>query len=221
MRTFKSTSVLAVVFSLLLAATSFGQFGFGPGAVDFFDFSGWVPSQVQSPGGQTFAVGNGINVNVQGVGDFTVPSNFNTVTNFIESGHLTSGDRNQYLFTFDTTLPIVVKAATVDPDEQVEVIGVGPETYSHISGLVPTQTAIQSGLELQGNGFGANASQGLVISMAQQNLPFIVRHDSLNNNKFEFFMIGTIVPEPNSAALLGVGAIGLLLSGRKRRRRNS
>lgn len=217
MRTFKTTSVVAIVLSLLSAASTFGAFG----GTEYFDFSGWDHSQVTSAAGQTFSVSTpgfgSANVNVKGFGPFTGGSSW-TASNFIQSGHLDAGDRNQLFFTFDTTLPIVIKAATVDQDEHIQVIGVGPEAYCHIGGLAPTQTAITSGLQIQGNGYGANAAQGEIITYAQQNQAVIVRHDSLAANKYEFFMIGTIVPEPNSAALLGVGAIGLLLSGRKRRR---
>jgi hypothetical protein len=43
-------------------------------------------------------------------------------------------------------------------------------------------------------------------------LPVIVRHSTVGNfkNKFEFFMIGTVVPEPSSFALFGFSLLGML-----------
>jgi len=219
MRTFKSTSVFAVVLSLLAVASSFGQFGFGPGAVTYFDFTGWDAAQVQSASGQTFMdIIPGVDVTVTGIGDFDFASGFNGSN--ITVGHADAGDSALLLFEFDTTMPLVIKQSTLDPQETLEVFGVGPETYSNISGAAPTQSSSSggSGLTLQGNGFGANVAIGETLTMAQQNQPVRVTYTALANNKFEFLMVGTIVPEPNSAALLGVGAIGLLLSGRKRRR---
>lgn len=219
MRTFKATSVFAVLLSLIVAASSFGAgFGYGPNASQFFDFSGWDHNLVTSGGGQTFTVGSGINVTVTGIGDFDFASGFDGSN--ITLGHGDAGDSALLLFEFDTTMPLVIKQSTLDPDETLEIFGVGPETYCHIGGLAPTQSSSAGGsaLTLQGNGFGANVSAGETLTMAQQNQPVRITYNALNNNKFEYLMIGTIVPEPNSAALLGVGAIGLLLSGRKRRR---
>lgn len=216
MRTYKATSVFAVVLTLLFAANAFAALP----NVQYFSFAGWDSSLIDNGPGQTFNVGNGINVTVQGFGDFTVPSEATTATSF-RSGHLVSGDRNQFHFTFDTSLPVVIKTATVDLDEQVEIIGVGPETYVNMSGGAPTVTPITSGIEIQGTGYGTGtgAAMGETMTYAQINQAVIVRHDSLRNNKWEFFMVGTTIPEPNSVGLLGLGAFGLILGGRKRRNR--
>ena len=215
MRTFKFTTVFAVMLSLLLTAPTFAAFP----NVNFFDFSGWDSNMIDNGPGQTFNVAPGLNVTVRGVGDFTHPSQW--TGSYIRSGHTTANDRNQFLFTFDTSLPVVIRTATVDLDEQVEVIGVGPETYSHNSGGMPTLTPITSGLEIQGTGYGTGtgAAHGEVLTFAQINQAVYVRHDSLFRDKWEFFKVGTVVPEPNSIMLLGLGAFGLLLSGRKRRNR--
>lgn len=216
MRTIKSTSVFAVILSLFIAATSFAAIP----NVEYFDFSGWDASLIDNGPGQTFNVGSGINVTVQGFGDFTTPSAWNGAS--IVSGHLESGDRNQFHLTFDTSLPVVIRTATVDANEQVEIIGVGPETYVHMNGALPLLSDVgTSGIEIQGSGFGvgSGAADGETMTFAQQNLAVIIRHDSLFREKFEFFMVGTVVPEPNSIALIGLGAIGLVMSGRKRRNR--
>lgn len=218
MRTIKSTSVFALILSLFIAATSFAAIP----NVEYFDFSGWDASLIDNGPGQTFNVADGVNVTVQGFGDFTTPSLWNGAS--FMSGHLQSGDRNQFHLTFDTSLPLVIKTATVDANEQVELIGVGPETYVHLNGAAPLLSDVgTSGIEIQGAGFGvgAGAAAGETMTFAQQNLAVIVRHDSLFNNKYEFFRVGTTVtvPEPNSIALIGLGAIGLVMSGRKRRNR--
>lgn len=216
MRTIKSTHVLAVVLSLFIAASSFAAIP----NVNYFDFSGWDSTQIDNGPGQTFNVAPGINVKVQGFGDFTTPSLWNGVS--FMSGHLNPNDRNQFHLTFDTSLPLVIKTATVDLDEQVEIIGVGPETYVHMNGAAPTLTAIgTSGIEIQGTGYGVGvgAAAGETMTFAQINQAVILRHDSLFRDKYEFFMVGTVVPEPNSVALIGLGAIGLIMSGRKRRNR--
>lgn len=214
MRTIKSTSVLAVVLSLFIAASSFAAIP----NVQYFNFSGWDSALIDNGPGQTFSVAPGINVTVQGFGDFTTPSAWNGAS--FMSGHLESGDRNQFHLTFDTSLPLVIKTATVDIDEQVEIFGVGPETYVHMNGAAPTLTNIgTSGLEIQGAGYGVGvgAAAGETMTYGQLNQAVIIRHDSLFRDKYEFFMVGTTVPEPNSIALLGLGAIGLIMSGRKRR----
>lgn len=208
MRTLKNSRV--VVASLFVLCTAAPSVALLPN-VNYFDFSGWDHNQITSPAGQTFNVAPGLNVTVTGVGAFSLPSEFSG--GFIRSKHLNAGEMNEFRFSFGSSIPVVVKSTTVDKFEDVRIYGVGAESYFHDSGSAPTVSPDGSGIQLLGTGVGPTAARGETTTFAQANA-FTVRiqHRSLAPNKFEQFMVGTVVPEPTSAGLLSVilAAAGLL-----------
>jgi hypothetical protein len=214
MRTIKALSVFSVIASLFIAAPSFGLLA----DTIYFDFAGWNPVLIDNGPGQTFTDIHpnipGIDVTVTAVGAFTLPSSVNA--GWIRSGHLMANESNTFRFTFTQNLPIVIKTATVDKQETFDVIGVGPETYFHDSGAVPTITPIGgSGIQIQGTTTGQGpmgASMGETTTGAQGGLAVITRHSSLNfADKYEFFMVGTtLVPEPSSLCLIGLSLLSVL-----------
>ena len=229
MPTFKSNSLFAIVLSLFVAASSYGQFEFSFGQVGFFDFSGWDSELIDNGPGQTFDVSVPVGFNapvtvtVRATGDFSVPSSWNGSS--IAIGHENVGESSVFEFDFEGSLPLVVSTLTLDPQETFEVRGVGPESYGHVSGSIPSLMSTPadaispSGLLLQGSGFGADVANGEILTSAQPSEPIRVTFNALADSKFEFFQVGTVVvPEPNSPALAGIAAMVLLLGGRRRRR---
>ncbi len=207
MRTNKFAACFAVAFSFVLAATtsSYGLLA----DTQYFDFSGWTHATVVSPAGQDFNLGGGLTANVKAVGDFSFDSAF--VAGAIRDGQLNANELNSYTVTFNQALQLVVKTATVDTDEIVTIVGGNPASYVHSFGAAPTITPLAGGLQIQGNGFGISPT-GAALGETRLGTTSTVTftHASLFFQKYEFFMVGQIVPEPGSLGLLAVGLLGLL-----------
>ena len=216
MRSNKALAIglFSVCLSLVAAAPSFALL---PDTL-YFDFTGWDHDLVTSESGQTF-------MNVIGDIDVTVmATNANGFTwdtrasgMDIESGNVTPGT-NTFKFTFTESLRLVVQQKTTDSQEVFGVFGIGDEAYVHDFGAPPTVSDFNSGIHIAGNGVGISptgASRGETI-VGPTNL-LTVTHQGLFNNKFETFMVGTIIPEPSSCSLIGIGFFGMLMSFRKRR----
>ena len=215
MRTIKILSVFAVVASLFFAASSFALLA----NTEYIDFTGWDDTLIDNGPGQTFfdvfPSTPGVDVFVQATGDFSRESRF--AAGWISDALRNPNEADNFRFTFSQSIPeLVIKMATVDRQEAVDVIGVGPEMYFHDSGAFPNLVPIGgAGLAVIGDGVGqgpAGAAMGEVTTGAQMGLPVLVRHRNLFNfaDKFEFFMVGKIVPEPGSFSLFGLGLLGLL-----------
>jgi hypothetical protein len=215
MRTIKVLSALAVVASLFFTAPSHALLM----NTEYIDFSGWDATQIDNGGGQlftdVFSSLPGVDVFVQATGNFSRASKFQN--GWIHDGLLNSNESDTFRFTFSSTVPdLVIKTATVDSQEAVDIMGVGPEMYFHDSGAVPTISPLgTSGITIVGTSTGqgaTGASKGETTSLAQMGQPVIVRHRTLGNfrNKFEFFMVGRVVPEPNSFILIGFSLLGVL-----------
>lgn len=220
MRKFNNILSVAVILAAMTAVSS-AQLA----DTDYFEFTGWDDAIIDA-GGQTFTglgVNGDVDVTVTINNDFFGPgtSTYSPGSRFINIGQEDPGS-NSLIFNFSRPIFGVVKVSTLDSQENISVFSTGAEVYAHTSGVVPTVTNIGSDIQLNGNGLGlGGTSQGEIWSGFQEVSRITVTHGALAGNKFERIMVGQVVPEPNSAALLGIGAFGLLLSGRKRRRKNS
>ena len=208
MRTNKITAVFFALF-IGLSSSAFAQ-------VQFFDFSGWDDSLIQG-GGQTFTdiVGN-VDVTVTSIGSFTSTSGIGTN---ISTDHATPNSAS-LRFVFSEPLDLVVSTKTVDADEVQSIFAIGPETYTNQSGAAPVVTPVGSGISIAGTSFGISptgASFGETTTGPSQLLT--LTYEALSTDKFGDWMIGgTVVPEPNSIALLGIGGLGMLMEFRRKRR---
>ena len=213
MRKFNNILSVAVILAAMTAVSS--------AQVDFFDFSGWVDADIDN-GGQVFTgLGqNGdIDVTVTINNDFvnSGTTSFSAGSQFINFGHEAAGS-DSIRFQFSRPVSAVIKVGTVDFEENINIFSSGNEFYSHGSGPVPNVNSIGGGgIQINGNGIGlGGTAEGSVFT--GQVTGVTVTHQALADTKFDRIMVGEFVPEPNSAALLSIGAFGLLLSGRKRRR---
>lgn len=188
---------------------------------DYFDFSGWSDAAIDS-GSQTFTglgANGDIDVTVTINNDFTASgaTSYSAGPQWINFGHEAAG-ADSIRFMFSQPIQAVVKVATVDSEENLKVFTSSSEGYFHMGGLAPTVTSVAGGIQLNGNGLGPGGTAMGEVATTGYVSNVTVTHEALSNFKYDRIMIGQIVPEPNSAALLGIGAFGLLLSGRKRRR---
>ena len=206
----RTNKITAIFFALIigLSSSAFSQ--------EFFDFSGWDDSLIQG-GGQTFTdiVGN-VDVTVSTIGSFTSTSGSGTVIGTNHASPASSSLR----FVFSEPLEIVVATKTVDASETHSIFGVGTETYTHESGAVPDVLTVGSGISITGTSFGISptgASFGETTTGPTSVLT--LTYEALATDKFGQWMIGgTVVPEPNSIALLGIGGLGMLMQFRRKRR---
>jgi hypothetical protein len=183
--------------------------------VVYFDFSGWDNSLVTSPGGQTFNnIFGDVDVTVEASGALSVPTKFTAQS--IKSGLLEPGT-NTFQFTFSEPLRLVVRTYTVDSQERAGIFTTSSESYFHNAGANPTVTSFMSGIRLVGNGTGISptgAADGETLTGVTSLLT--VTHQGFRTNKYEQISVGTLVPEPNSVSLFGIGLLGLVMRFRKR-----
>ena len=125
-------------------------------------------------------------------------------------------------FTFSEPVDLVVATKTVDPDEIQSIFAIGPETYFPGPGGAADVTPNGSGISITGTGFGfgPNGSAFGETTSGPSSI-LTLNYQSLDIDKYGQWMVGKVVPEPNSIALLGIGGIGMMLRGRKRRRRRA
>jgi len=219
MRKFNNILSVAVILAVMTAVSS-AQLP----NTDFFDFSGWSDAVIDG-GGQTFTglgVNGDIDVTVTINNDFVGggATSFSAGSRFINLGHELAGS-DSIRFDFSRPIAAVVKVGTLDSEENVSIFSTGNEIYIPTSGPAPSITSVGSGIQLNGNGLGSGGTatgEILAAGFAGTVSSVTVTHTALVDQKFERIMVGQFVPEPNSAALLSIGAFGLLLSGRKRRR---
>ncbi len=217
MRTFKS-----LVCFVVLSLVSSSAFALLPNT-QYFNFSAYDQTIAATPAGQNFVgVVPGLNVNVKALGTFDVPVFFNAAGNF-RAHYMTPTDPQGMTkeltlrFTFSQPLDVVVKSGTVDGREKVKITSAGAESYFHDYGAAPTITPSGTGIQIQGNGFGINptgAARGetLIPGVSLVNVTYSV----LADNKFEFFMVGRLVPEPSGLGAIGMGLLVFLRRLRSR-----
>lgn len=198
------------------------------------DFTGWDSTALSMDGGsQTFSdICGSIDVTVTANGEFDAPSQYAATMDgsVISSEHAPSSMTEEHSFTFSFSSPfdVIVEVLSLDRSEEYEVSSQGAETYSNIVGMAPVVSTVGSGLLLDGTGFGQGpngAAIGQVAVDAPESGPFSVtvtyRADATSSNitKYGSFRLlkAPSVPEPQSAALFGIGLLGMC--GRIRRRR--
>ncbi len=211
----RTNNITATFFAIVLGlcATSYAQ-------VQFFDFSGWDDSLIQG-GGQTFTdvVGN-VDVTISTFGSFTTTSAGGTTITTNHAAPASSSLR----FAFSEPLELVIATKTVDADETHSIFGIGPEAYSHGSGATPTVATTGSGISITGVAYGISptgASFGETTTGPTSVLT--LTYEALGTTapgleKYGQWMVGAVVPEPNSVALLGIGGLGMLMQFRRKRR---
>jgi len=224
----RNTTTFGIV-TLLLATFAFGTATAQMG--DRLDFTGFDADLIAN-GGQTFTeICNGIDVTVTSDGAFDAAAQFSaSMEGAISSSHdgESAMETHSFTFTFSSPFDVVVETFSLDGEEELEISSQGVETYVNASGSAPTVTSTGTGITLDGNGFGQDpatgASNGFVNIAAPASGPFSVTltytaDPSLGFTKFGSFAIskGSVVPEPNTAGLLGLGM--LFCCGRIRRRR--
>ena len=199
------------------------------------DFTGWDHGAITT-GGQTFddVCGEGIDVTVTASGTFASDSNFAITTAggeaAIRSEHNGTGLQT---FTFDFSSPIDLEFGLdiVDMNELFTITTDGTESYMHMSGAFPGvtnpfSTPTGSGIEIAGTSFGLDPVTGAAsgIIKADGVTTLTVTYESFNETASQFgeFTLAktAVVPEPGSLPLLGMGILGLLNTGRRRRRRS-
>ena len=77
-----------------------------------------------------------------------------------------------------------------------------------------------TGIAITGTGFGISptgAAFGETLTGEVTTATLTYFGQPTGVNKFGQWMVGRLVPEPNSIALLGIGGLGLLLQGRRRK----
>jgi hypothetical protein len=77
-----------------------------------------------------------------------------------------------------------------------------------------------AGVSITGNGVGISptgASNGQILNGPTSTLT--ITHIPLGSfaNKFEYYMVGVLVPEPASMSMVGIGLLGALSIFRRRR----
>lgn len=200
----------------------------------YFDFTGWDHNTIVSTGQIFDDIHPGFDVTVSASGSFSNgPSTFGGAS--IRSSHSIDAPDMDQIYTFDftasdgvagmvtgpaTSLPLVVKTQTVDPQERVWINASGTESYHHDYGAPPTVSNFMSGINIEGSGFGINemgAALGeTTTSGSQLNIHYRAL-SPININKYEFTMVGTTgVPEPGSMSLLGFAVLGGLSLLRRR-----
>lgn len=216
MRTFNKFNIIVCAIVLGFCTSSFAALS----DVEYMDFSGWDDSLIQG-GGQTFTdVCGDIDVTVTSLGSFTSTSAIGTNV----TTHQATPDQATLKFAFSQPLAnLVVATKTVDPEETHYIYGLGAENYVHDTGTAPTVSPAGggTGISITGNAFGVGpgGSSFGETTVAGPTSVLTLTYASLQDDKFGQWMIGKVVPEPNSIALLGIGGLGMLLQGRKRRRR--
>ncbi len=205
--------------TLIMSASAFA----GLSDVVYFNFAGWDQDLIVN-GGQTFTdIYEDIDVTVTPLGtgmfDGTPGSKF--TGGLIRTKHVDPG-AHTFRFTFSEPLRLVIKTETIDPKESVTISTSSTETYFHESGAPPTITPSMSGISITGNGFRV-APNGSAFgeTLTGEASVLTVSYRAMNNvmTKYNQFAIGTLVPEPNAIALLGIGGLGMLLQLRKRNKK--
>ncbi len=211
MRTNQITASVLFVFCL-----SFNAFaGFSP--VEYFDFTGWDHNLI-SNGGQTFEnICGDLDVTVTSIGEFDAPTQIGIAGVTITTFHAVPGS-NSLRFNFSEPVKLVIASKTVDANEKQSIYTAGTETYMNTSGAAPIVTPNGSGITIMGTAFritptGASFGETLTSPVSTLTLGY----EALAINKYGQWMVGKLVPEPNSIALLGIGGLGLLMQFRKRK----
>jgi hypothetical protein len=208
-------NITAFVALVLFASTSaFGSF-------TMLDFTGWDHSLI-SNGGQTFDdICGDIDVTVTSIGMFDGPSSGNALG--FSSFHTDPG-AHSFRLVFSAPLDLMIETLTVDPNEVQSIFTTANETYVNNSGAPATVTPTGTGIAITGNGFGINPT-GAAFGTTTLDAPVTtvtLTYQALSTppNKYgqwRIFADKPVVPEPNAIALMGVGALGMLLQLRKRR----
>ena len=213
------TNNLTVTFCAIIFGLCASSFA-GMSDVEYFDFSGWDDGLI-SNGGQTFTdVCGDIDVTVTSFGTFTSTGAAGTQ---VMTHHATPASAS-LKFTFSQPLELVVATNTVDADEVHSIFGVGPESYTHESGAAPTVATVGSGISITGNGYGINPTGAAFgDTTTGPTAVLTLTYEALGTTapgleKYGQWMIGKVVPEPNSVALLGIGGFGMLMQLRRKRR---
>lgn len=223
MTNFAKINIVSIIFAALTVGSLNAQ---------ELDFTGWDSNVLSMDGGsQTFDdICGDIDVTVTANGDFDAPTLYNaTMNGGISSEHAPSSmtEEHSFTFTFSSPFDVILEARSLDGQEELEVSSQGVETYSHVAGTPAIASNTATGVLLDGNGFGmgpGGASTSQVRIDAPASGPFSVtvtyRADpnDLGITKYgNFTLFKAPVPEPQSAALFGIGLIGMC--GRIRRRR--
>jgi hypothetical protein len=207
--------------ALFLACLTVSLFAANLSAADYLDFAGWDHGQILN-GGQTFTdICGDLDVFVEGVGAFDADSTFEMTMAGGDSAirsEITGAGSQTFKFTFSTPIDVFVDFSRLDSEEMLGVYGIGPEIYSHLSGNNPFQMPDNSGVKLQGDGFGVNAADGRVSSGPTSVLTISYSATIDGPTKYLDFNVGKLaVPEPGSFSLLGLGVLFGLQMLRRRR----
>ncbi len=209
---------LALVFALSAS-------GFAADETIIMDFGGWDDAAIQS-GGQLFEdICGDIDVLVTTFGTFDDTNGsargFETV--------LSQSSSSSLRFRFSSPVEgLFVGVNTIDGNEIHRVYTSGNETYTHISGAMPTVTTDGGGISVAGNGYGLDPMTGAAFGTIDVDSPVflatltynVLPNVPANLTKYGQWTMGCVVPvpEPNSVSLLGIGALGMLLQLRKKRK---
>lgn len=183
------------------------------------DFTGWDHSLISS-GGQTFEnISGDIDVTVTSIGMFDGPSSGDS--RGFSSFHTDPGSHS-FRLVFSAPIEVLVQSLTVDKNEVQSIFTSANESYTNTSGAPATISTNGSGIDISGNGFGINptgASYGdTTFDAPISTATLTYRAISTPPNKYGQWriMVANPVPEPNAIALLGVGALAMMLQLRKR-----
>lgn len=211
------------------------------------DFTAWNGDILSTAGGvQLFPnAAPGLDVTVTSVGEFDAPTRYITTTDGgideITSSHDPGEDESchGFILTFSQPTDIILMTQSLDAEEDYKISSAGSSiTYTNESGIAPIVAGQGTSiLEMEGVAFGRDpvtgSSDGSTFIDAPNSGPFSVNlhycADPSFNHKYSAFRVFSAspavstqslvqLPEPNPAALMGIGGAFVLLSLRRRRR---
>lgn len=189
------------------------------------DFTGWDPAVLSTNGGtQIFPnILPGIDVEVTSTGEFDAPTSL-IGNGTIQSQHDPATNSASHAFTFCFSSPVNAEVFTfsLDADEQYDIFSDGAESYTNLSGALPTVTPAGFGVLLNGVAYGQDPLLGAadgVTHIAGANCLTVNYSGIAPNTKYGTFSLSAMaVPEPNAGVLMLIGGLGLIGSRRRRRR---